>query len=291
MKNILYLLTLCLLSALQPLEAKATLQPVPFDQSMRHNHNYSVRFGKKSPTWCLYRELYNAFIAKNVQPDDPYVIPPLIHMVWLGSPLPERCKEMLESWKKFHPTWMVKLWTDADVEAFKLENLRAFKAAKNYGEKSDIWRYEILYRFGGLYVDTDFECLRPFDQIHKSCELFAGIAYTTNPLLYNGMIGVVPRHPIIRMCIDTIKRGPGDQNNDKIMQRTGPDHFTRCFNALAHAYIGKIVPFPPTFFYSFPNNQRWEKNHKKIKKLWVKPESMALHYWATSWVIRKHKKN
>ena len=34
---------------------------------------------------------------------------------------------------------------------------------KILGEKSDIFRYEILYRFGGVYVDTDFECIKPFE--------------------------------------------------------------------------------------------------------------------------------
>jgi mannosyltransferase OCH1-like enzyme len=41
----------------------------------------------------------------------------------------------------------------------------AFDRASNFGEKSDIWRYEILFRLGGVYVDTDFECVRPFDSL------------------------------------------------------------------------------------------------------------------------------
>lgn len=54
----------------------------------------------------------------------------------------------------------MRLWGDADVEEFGLENREAYDAAGNFGEKSDILRYEVcgvwclaascFYFFGGL---------------------------------------------------------------------------------------------------------------------------------------------
>ena len=278
-------------SHLSNLMGRSPIPVVPFDQSMARNYNYSYKFSKRDPTWRLYRELFTTYSMRHVPKDAQYLIPKIIHFVWLGSPLPERCKKIIDSWKKFHPTWQIKLWTDADVDLFKLENRAAFDKAINYGEKSDIWRYEILRRFGGLYVDTDFECLQPFDNIHKSCELYAGIAYTRATLLYNGLIGATPRHPILELCVKTIRVGPGDQDRNRIMGETGPCHFTYCFNALAAQYRGKVVPFPSTYLYPFPNTKRRETDPTIIKKRWLKPESLALHYWATSWVVRKPQNN
>jgi mannosyltransferase OCH1-like enzyme len=41
-------------------------------------------------------------------------------------------------------------------------------------KKTDILRFEILYQFGGLHKDTDFECLKPIDDliINRNIVLF-----------------------------------------------------------------------------------------------------------------------
>lgn len=258
---------------------------VSFDASMRRNYNMKEKYYKKNPTWHFYKALYQTYTLCP-HTSTTYLIPQKIHFIWLGSPLPDSCKKMIDTWKKFHPAplWEVKVWQDSDVAAFKLQNQLAFERAKNYGEKSDIFRYEILYRFGGLYVDTDFECLAPFDSLHQNTEFFAGLGYTKDPLLYNGLIGTKACHPILKLCMDTIVPGKGDHSAKRIMKATGPWHFTRCFQSLAGQFHGKAVPFPLTYFYAFPNNQRFEMTHPEIiKKTYLQPESMALHYWATSW--------
>jgi mannosyltransferase OCH1-like enzyme len=47
-----------------------------------------------------------------------------------------------------------------DVKLMILKNQKAYSLAKNWGMKSDILRYEILQKFGGVYIDTDYECLQ-----------------------------------------------------------------------------------------------------------------------------------
>lgn len=81
------------------------------------------------------------------------LIPFVVHHVWLGGPLPEALARLRESWlsrhgggdgeKKEKMGWELRLWTDADVAAFDLENRRAYEAAGNFGQKSDILRYEV----------------------------------------------------------------------------------------------------------------------------------------------------
>ncbi|CAN0057513.1 unnamed protein product, partial [Phaeothamnion confervicola] len=94
--------------------------------------------------------------------------------VWLGSNLPERFQVLRESWMRCMPAWEVRLWSDADVAALGLENQAAFDAAPNWGEKSDICRYEILWRLGGFYADVDFICLRSFEALHSEADFCAG---------------------------------------------------------------------------------------------------------------------
>lgn len=91
---------------------------------------------------------------------EPPLIPLKIHHIWLGSPLPEAFARLRESWLARHGghssqgsghersnsssiPWEVRLWTDADINAFGLENRGAYDAAQNFGQKSDILRYEV----------------------------------------------------------------------------------------------------------------------------------------------------
>ena len=46
-----------------------------------------------------------------------------------------------------------------EAQNLNMKNKKAFLSAHNYGMKSDILRYEILHTYGGVYIDTDYECV------------------------------------------------------------------------------------------------------------------------------------
>jgi mannosyltransferase OCH1-like enzyme len=66
-----------------------------------------------------------------------------------------------------------------------------------------------LYRFGGLYVDTDFELLQPekLDSLHKACDFYCGLTPLDCQafLINNAIIGSIPGHPILKACITSLK--------------------------------------------------------------------------------------
>ena len=96
-------------------------------------------------------------------------IPKIIHHIWLGSPFPDHLVALRQTWQRHHDSteWQMQLWDDDAIASFGLMNYEAYNAATNFGEKSDIARYEILYRLGGVYVDTDFECISALDDLHE----------------------------------------------------------------------------------------------------------------------------
>lgn len=227
----------------------------------------------------IYERFYEAF--NDLSESKRYIIPNVIHFIWLGSPLPDVCREMIETWKHFHPNWVIKVWNDADVAKFGLQNIEAYNRAVNYGEKSDIFRYEILYRYGGVYVDTDFEAVRSFDALHQSCAFYVG--NVGDGVLLNALIGSVPHHPIVKACIDHLKVGAGDHDPERILQDTGPYHLTRMFlQTVSEQDLGQVVPFPPTFFYPFPGSLRNTLPREQVLQF-ARPETFAIHYWSTSW--------
>ena len=248
-----------------------------YEQLIRHSYGYS--FNEQSQGGCpVVRALYE----KNyLNSDGERKIPKKIHQIWLGSPFPDKYRKFSESWRKFHPNWEYKLWTDSDVEGFGMKNIALFRTAQNKGHKSDIFRYEILNRFGGLYIDTDFECLRSFDDLCY-LDFFTGIAYDAKMGLYNGLIATIPHHPIIENCANSFTDTYNGHIWQVIMDLTGPYYFTRCFLKNVNRESSGVVAFPTDFFYPLPNNERYLTNpYSKIK-----PCSYAIHHWDVTWLIK-----
>jgi mannosyltransferase OCH1-like enzyme len=263
---------------------------------MRTDRNYA-KYSKKYPQeWKRVKLLFEQYQRKKVRiklSKAQYLIPKKIHMIWLGSSPPEFVKTMYESWKRLHPSWEVKLWTERDLSWFRLKNQKAYDVAKNWGEKSDILRYEILEREGGIHADTDFECIKPFDDICKIADFFAGVGYSEGaPFLYNGIIGACPGHPIMKRCVESLQAGNGDSSFFRILDTTGPTFFTRCFQGCVWPAdnqtvpgLGTVVPFPITYFYPFPDTRRESyPTTDDVKRDWVHPETYAIHYWKLSWL-------
>ncbi len=218
-------------------------------------------------------------------------IPKIIHQIWLGSPLPKKYYRWQKSWQKNHPDWEYKLWNEKDIEEFGLINKHWYDQTPNYAQKADIARYEILYRIGGLYVDTDFECIGPFDVFHFTCDFYAGIMQCHRGFeLCNALIGSVPGHPILKACIETMninKKHKQDSPRVNITYTTGPWHLTACFIQEAFNNGGRSVAFPVGYFYPWPwythKGGHHDENPRKKVLEWKRAETFAIHHWENSW--------
>ena len=256
-------------------QAKST-----FAELMNHSKGFNETTSLQQQDWKVVQELYNTYFAKKemLYRTEPR-IPKIIHQIWLGSPLPERCRVLQQSWIKHHPDWQYILWTEKEIQAFGLTNATIYNASKNYGEKSDIARYEILYRIGGLYVDTDAECLKPLDVLHHCFDFYVGIGYGEDAQVWNGQLAATPGHPILRHCINTIQGRIPAINSYEVFSNTGPLLFTKCFFESLPSCSGPLVALPVTYFYPLPNYCREDKKPKQ----WIQEESFTIHYFHRSW--------
>lgn len=270
----------------------AELHDPSFWQLMKKDGSAEHQQPGKGGGWTLFETLFTRYQQQKKPSllEARVRIPHTIHFIWLGTPMPEFSRKMVESWKRFHPDWEVKIWTDKDLDTFGLKNRAAYDKSINWGEKSDIFRYEILYRYGGVYADAaDFECLRSFDELHTTCDFYAGIAYGRRPIVYNGLIGCTPRHPIMKQCIKSIRVGKSDHSRWRIVCATGPYFLTKCMKkCLANDRLkqrqGVVVAFPTILFYPFPDALHTTYSSiEEVKKRFVCPEAFAIHYWKSSW--------
>ena len=251
---------------------------VDFDQSMNRYKKITLT---GHANLNIFRALFEKYKLENIMPDKEPRIPKIIHQIWLGGRMPSVFKPLIETWLKNHPSWQYKLWTDADIESFHLENQELYNAAKNYGQRSDILRYEILYRYGGLYIDVDFKCIKPFDLLHHCYDFYTGLFDIATGTAANGLIGCAPDHPIMKEMIKSLKTISKESEYLDIIKLTGPDFFTNIFLKTYEQSPGRAIVFPCTFFYPSPNTAQFAGIIKQSK--YIQPESLAIHFWACSW--------
>lgn len=94
------------------------------------------------------------------------MIPKVIHYCWFGgNPLPPLAEKCIASWRKFFPDYEIKRWDESNFDVNIIPYTAEAYAAKKYAFVSDYARFYILYKYGGLYFDTDVEVIRSMDDI------------------------------------------------------------------------------------------------------------------------------
>ena len=94
------------------------------------------------------------------------MIPKIIHYCWFGrGPLPQDAQKCIASWKKYMPDYEIKEWNEDNFDIDTLPYTREAYDARKYAFVSDYVRFWVLYKYGGVYFDTDVEVIAPMDDI------------------------------------------------------------------------------------------------------------------------------
>jgi GT2 family glycosyltransferase len=158
-------------------------------------------------------------------------IPKILHQIWIG-PL-EPPTEMMKTWKEKHPDFEYIFWNEEEIKKrgveFKLQHKIDIMLEIN--GKADIMRWEILYKYGGYFVDADSICIAPFDDYFSNKTAFATYEneIIRSELIATGTMGFVPNHVLCKDIIDWINTPEYDVMNEKIRAwgSVGPGVLTR----------------------------------------------------------------
>ena len=94
------------------------------------------------------------------------MIPKVIHYCWFGgNPLPKSAQKCIASWRKYLPDYEIKEWNESNFDVNIIPYTAEAYKAKKYAFVSDYARFWILYKYGGLYFDTDVEVIKNMDNI------------------------------------------------------------------------------------------------------------------------------
>src|SRR5271166_815823 len=139
------------------------------------------------------------------------MIPRIIHQSWRVEQVPERWLGFQRSWRKNHPDYEYRFWTDDVNRAFVArvfpDFLPVYDGYRHPVSRADLARYLVVCHYGGVYVDLDCESLRPVDDLLSGRELVFGLepqSHVEKPavmsrglkrIVCNAIFASVPRHP------------------------------------------------------------------------------------------------
>jgi inositol phosphorylceramide mannosyltransferase catalytic subunit len=139
-------------------------------------------------------------------------IPQILHFIWIGSkPQPKSFSEYyLKQWRDAHPEFEVKVWGEKEAEkeadSFQLKSIILDKTL-NPGLRADALRYEILFKYGGIYVDTDMALVKPIRTLLEdfTTDFFIGVSYSSAFEVNNAIVGAIPGHHFFKTSIEKLK--------------------------------------------------------------------------------------
>lgn len=164
-----------------------------------------------------------------------------------------------------HPEWEVKVWKDpVPRDDFLLQGY--WEKVNSGAQFADLLRLDALYRFGGVYIDSDMTLNKPLDDLVREYDFF--IASEDGQLLTNAVIGACQASPIVKRLIDALIENEPDWTlppNDT----TGPVFFTEQLK-----WRKEITVLPRETFYPY----NWDEERRACHR-----HSFGEHLWSLSW--------
>lgn len=211
------------------------------------------------------------------------MIPKIIHFCWLsGDRYPGKIKYCINSWKKYLPDYEIRLW---DINRFNLDSStwcrEAFDCGK-YAFAADYIRCYALYTEGGIYLDSDVEVLKSFDELLR---LPYFIGKEQGGEIEPAVMGCEKGWPLLKQMLAYYKNRHFKNANGfdmitlpRIMSEEIKRNYTlkdiKNINEFDYINSDIISAFSPEFFSpKFPNSF----------KCATTKETFAVHHFAASW--------
>jgi mannosyltransferase OCH1-like enzyme len=223
-------------------------------------------------------------------------IPHIIHQTWRESRVPDGWREFQESWRRHHPEWEYRLWTDLDLRELILESYPWFLPIyDHYPEKIqrvDAARYFLLHRYGGIYADLDFECLRSFKPLLENRVVVLGLepeahfsksvvtSHGFDRVICNALMASSSGHPFwehVFLKLVEAHRLPGP------LLSTGPLMLTQAVDSYRQLHCVTVLPSKLLY----PGSSEQAKEGLLQDSFWRQKntrDSFALHHWSGSWI-------
>jgi len=124
-----------------------------------------------------------------------------IHYVWLGRrEIPEKYCAYIRGWRDLHPDWEIIKWNEDNFDCEGNSWVKKAIEQENWALAADVIRSYVLLNHGGVYLDTDIELFKPFNELVAENDFFIG--YESDFWFGCAVLGAKKGHRIIREVYD-----------------------------------------------------------------------------------------
>jgi len=213
------------------------------------------------------------------------MIPKIFHQTTKTGQIEPKWAPLTERLLALHPNWEYRLWGDEENEILIRDRFPDFSDVyRNLPRpimRADLARYAYMSEFGGVYLDTDYEFLRPFDLLEKEVVLPRSSPSDGPLILGNCVFGSRPGHPFWIALLEEIAKSDLTLNTqvteEDVIRLTGPGLVSRVYMERFLDDSSLFVPPKSAFHPPIPMGSREYQN------LLVEKAAYGIHFCYGSW--------
>lgn len=206
-------------------------------------------------------------------------IPKTIHYCWFGgAPIPEHLQRFIASWKEKCPDYEIVRWDETNYDVTRNLYMKQAYECKRWGFVPDYARLDIIYRHGGVYLDTDIELLHSLDPLLYQ-DGFCGFDVYRFINLGIGF-GAAPGNPVIHTLLQ-------EYNTRTFCKPDGTQDLSTCilyqyrtFHRLGVSFDGKLAQIPGMTIYPASVLGSYDPFTEASSP---KTSTLSLHHYDSSW--------
>ncbi len=205
-------------------------------------------------------------------------IPKKIHYFWFGGGEKNaKVKKCINSWKKYCPDYEIIEWNENNYDIKKHPFMMKAYEDRKWAFVSDYARLDVLYENGGIYLDTDVELIKNFDEL---LENHAYIGFEREDLIGDGQgFGGEKGFPIFKEMMDVYNGLEEYIESPKLRTQVLKEHGLRLDGSRQN--VDGMEIYPIDFF--------CPKNYK-TGRIQITPNTMSIHHFEASWHPKGGKK-
>ncbi|MFC6169393.1 glycosyltransferase family 32 protein [Loigolactobacillus jiayinensis] len=206
-------------------------------------------------------------------------IPKIIHYCWFGhKELSTQTKEYIKSWEKYAPDYKIIRWDESNFDINQSAYCQSAYKNKLYPFVADYARLAIMYKYGGIYLDTDVELLKPIDHFLDADAFFGLENYNA---INTGLIfGAIPKQKNVKALLKIYDLFGNNLQEGTFIKKTCVKITTEYFKKLGFREKDKYQIVNNCFIY--PTSYFCPQKYGDIKAH-IKKNTVTWHHYNGSW--------
>lgn len=212
------------------------------------------------------------------------MIPKIIHYCWVGrSPKPESVLYCIESWRKYCPDYTIIEWNEDNYDFTKNKYMKQAYEKRKWGFVPDYARLDIVYNYGGIYLDTDVEIISNIDHLLDNVA-FMGFENTGDGKYFVNCgqgFGAVPNNEVIGLMRDNYDDLEFIEKDGTLNMLPSPNYTTKILKGLGLKPNNKQQKVRDITIYS--SDLMCPKNFR-TGKIKLSACTVSIHHFTASWL-------